>query len=220
MHDGRLDDLRREAEELRAARQRLIATADADRRRIEHELHDGVQQQLVALAINLQLARQVPDKNPGALNALLEEMGRDVQLALDDVRRLAARVYPSSLLDRGLVDALRAAATVLAIRTRVEATHPDERYPAEVESAAYFCCLEALEAAARPQQPEGRAIIRLRREQDALVFDVIVEVRAPEPWNDEDLLGIGDRLGSVGGRLAPSPENRRGTCLSGTIPIP
>ena len=205
---------------MRAAHRRLVATADAERRRIERDLHDGVQQHLVALAVNLQLARQLADTDPTGLTSQLAEIGRDVQEALDDVRRLAARVYPASLVDRGLVDALRAAASEAVIPTRVEASRQSERYPAEIEAAVYFCCAEAVEAAAaRKPQPGERAIVRVRREQDALAFDVIVEGGRPEPWTEQDLIGISDRLGSVGGRLAASPDIGQGACLSGTIPL-
>jgi signal transduction histidine kinase len=210
-------DLRREIEELRATRSRLIATADAERRRVERDLHDGVQQHLVALAVNLQVARRLADEDPGALMQLLEEIRRDVQEALDGVRRLAERVYPASLVDRGLVDALRAAASEAVIPTRLEA-HLGARYPAAIEAAAYFCCVEALEAAASRAQTGERAIVRLRQEQHVLVFDLIVE-GCPEPWTDQDLLAIGDRLGSVGGILAVAPVSARAACLSGTIPI-
>jgi len=179
-----------------------------------------VQQHLVALAVNLQLARQLADTDPTGLTSQLAEIGRDVQEALDDVRRLAARVYPASLVDRGLVDALRAAASEAVIPTRVEASRQSERYPAEIEAAVYFCCAEAVEAAAaRKPQPGERAIVRVRREQDALAFDVIVEGGRPEPWTEQDLIGISDRLGSVGGRLAASPDIGQGACLSGTIPL-
>ena len=216
---GRLDDLRLEVEELRAARSRLIASADAERRRIERDLHDGVQQQLVALAVNLQLARQLADGDPAALMPLLEEIGRDVQEALEDVRRLASRVYPAFLLDRGLVDALRAAAAQAAVPTHVEALPSVGRYSTEIEAAAYFCCVEALEDAAGPPQPGERATIRLRQAERALVFDVVVEGGGPGPWAEKDLLGIGDRLGAVGGRLEVSPDTGRGARLSGTIPL-
>ena len=227
MEDGLLDshvqgglvDQRHEVEELRAAHRRLVATADAERRRIERDLHDGVQQQLVALAVNLQLARQLADADPSALMPLFEEIGRDVQEALEDVRRLASRVYPPFLDDRGLVEALRAAASEAVVPTRVEAPAPLERYSAEIEAAAYFCCLEALEDAARHPKSGQRATIRLRRDEDALVFDVIAEGGDAGPWTEEGLLAIGDRLGAVGGRLAVSADIGEGACLSGTIPL-
>ena len=227
MEDGLLDphvqgglvDQRLEIEELRAAHRRLVATADAERRRIERDLHDGVQQQLVALAVNLQLARQLADADPSALMPLLEEIGRDVQEALEDVRRLASRVYPPFLDDRGLVEALRAAASEAVVPTRVEAPPQLERYPAEIEAAAYFCCLEALEDAAGQPKSGHRATIRLRRDERALVFDVIAEGSDAGPWTDQGLLAIGDRLGAVGGRLAVSADIGEGACLSGTIPL-
>jgi signal transduction histidine kinase len=211
-------DLRLEIEELRAARRRLVATADAERRRIEGDLHDGVQQHLVALAVNLQLARQLAAADPFALMPLLDEIGRDVGEALDDVRRLASRVYPATLLDRGLVEALRAAASEAAIAIRVEAPQPVERYPTEIEAAAYFCCVEALAAAALHPNPPERAIVRLRRERHALVIDVIVE-SGHDPWGEHELLAIGDRLGAVGGRLTAPSETAEGSRLSGTIPL-
>ncbi len=214
MDDG---DLRLEIEELRAARRRLVATADAERRRIEGDLHDGVQQHLVALAVNLQMARQLA-ADPSALMPLLDEIGRDVGEALDDVRRLASRVYPATLLDRGLAEALRAAASEAAIATRVEAPQPAERYPTEIEAAAYFCCVEALAAAASHPTPPERAIVRLRRERHALVIDVIVE-GGHDPWAEQELLAIGDRLGAVGGRLTAPSESAQGSRLSGTIPL-
>jgi signal transduction histidine kinase len=209
--DGRLDDLR-------AASARLVAAADAERRRIEHDLHDGVQQRLVALGVSLQLARRAADEGNSTLASLLEGIARDVQDALDDVRLLASRVYPPFLHDRGLVEALRAAAAEAAVPTRVEAAGPLERYPADVEATAYFCCLRALEAMAGPPQPGARATIRLHREQRALVFDVILEGGAGAPWAEQDLLPVGDRLIAVGGRLAVSPDTGRAR-LSGTIPL-
>ena len=227
MEDGRLDphgkggpvDQRLEVEELRAAHRRLVAMADAERRRIERDLHDGVQQQLVALAVNLQLARQLANADPSALMPLLDQIRREVQEALEDVRRLASRVYPPFLDDRGLVEALRAAASEAIVPTRVEAPVPLERYSAEVEAAAYFCCLEALEDSAKHPKSGQRATIRLRRDELTLVFDVITEGSDAGPWTDEDLLAIGDRLGAVGGWLALSADSGEGACLSGTIPL-
>src|SRR6478736_1340083 len=120
LDEGSLEELRLQVEELRASRARVVGAADTLRRGIERDLHDGAQQRLVALAVNLQLARQFADSDPAALKTLLEEIGCDVQQALDDVRQLACRVYPSLLLDRGLVEALRAAASDAAVSTRVE----------------------------------------------------------------------------------------------------
>src|SRR5438105_14795670 len=108
-------------EELRASRARVVAAGDAERRRIERALHDGVQQHLVALVVNLQLARQLVESDPAAAATLLEELGRDAREALEGVRELACEIYPPLLLDRGLADALHAAAAQVEAPCRVEA---------------------------------------------------------------------------------------------------
>ncbi|HEU5212404.1 MAG TPA: histidine kinase, partial [Gaiellaceae bacterium] len=105
-----LDRLRLEVGELRASRKRLVLAADADRRKIERELHEGPQQDLVAVAANLQLASRLVEDDPAAAKALLDEMRRDVREALDVTRKLADRVYPPLLDDGGLGVALRSAA--------------------------------------------------------------------------------------------------------------
>lgn len=136
--------------------------------------------------------------------------------ALDDVRRLAWRIYPSFLLDRGLVEALRAAASEAVISTRVEATAIGRCSP-EIEVTAYFCCVETLQAAAEHPEAVERATIRVSDSQDALRFDVIVDGGDYEQWTKRNLTGISDRLGGLGGRLTISSE-AGGTCISGTIP--
>src|SRR5207245_4843265 len=118
--------------------------ADADRRRIERELHDGPQQHLVALAVNLQLTRRLVDVDPAAARALLEEMGRDVQEALDGARKLAHRIYPPLLEAGGLGVALRSAAASVGVPTRVQVA-AGAACPPEVAGTVYFCCVEALE---------------------------------------------------------------------------
>src|SRR6266508_4113991 len=129
MHEAAsLDKLRLEVEELRASRARVVAKADGERRRIERGLHDGVQQHLVALAVNLQLARELVGSDPSAAKTLLEEVGQDVRDALESVRALAYGVYPPLLLDRGLTEALRGAAAGAVIATRIEA-ETAARYP-------------------------------------------------------------------------------------------
>ena len=121
-----------------------MLAADADRRGIERELHDGPQQQLVALAVNLQHARRLVDADPAAAGALLEEMRRDVQEALDEARVLAHRIYPPLLEAGGLGAALRSAAASAGYPTRVQVA-AGVAYPPEVAGAVYFCCVEALE---------------------------------------------------------------------------
>jgi len=181
-----------EIEELRASRARVLEAADAERRRTERGLHDGVQQHLVALAVNLQLARQLADSDPDSLKALLEEMTRDVHEALESVRALARRVYPPLLLDRGLADALRSVAGEAGAHVDVATIG---RFAPDVEAAFYFCCVELL----RPGET-----IRVWAEEDALVF---------EAWG-ESTAAVADRLGALGGSLRVE-EGR----VTGRVPL-
>jgi signal transduction histidine kinase len=138
-------------------------TADRyeERRAIERALHDGVQQHLVALAVNLQLARELCDSDPGAVKAFLEELGRDVHAALDDARQLGTAIYPPVLTDHGVAEALR------ATEARIDASDLG-RYPPRVEATVYFACMKALEGA-------GPATVRLCEHGGSLVFEVLDE---------------------------------------------
>ena len=216
-----LDELRLEVEQLRASLARVVVAADAERRRIERDLHDGAQQHLVALAVNLELARELADSDPAEAKALLETIGGDVRDALEDVRALAHRIYPPLLLDRGLAEALRAAAAGSRIPTRVEVTALD-RFAPEVEATVYFCCLEALEDVAARAGAGARATVRAWSEPGVLAFEVVedgVGIAANEARQARGLDGIGDRLGAFGGRLTVSSGPGRSTRVSGTIPL-
>jgi signal transduction histidine kinase len=210
-----LDELRLELEELRTSRARVVAAADDQRRQIERLLHDGPVQNLIALAVNLQLAGRLVDSDPAALRDLLDEMRRNVQEALDDLRHMSWRVYPSLLLARGLGDALRAAAEEAGIPTRVEAGAID-RFSPEAEAAIYFCCVELLQHAA---DGGHEAIVRVQREQERVRFEVTVEGAAFERWATRDLSSISDRLGAFGGRLTvtPAPEAEGVVRISGAM---
>jgi signal transduction histidine kinase len=210
-----MDEVLLEFEELRASRARVVTAADAERRRIERDLHDGAQQYLIALAVNLQLARRLSDSDPAAVKLLLEEIGQHVHEALDDVRRLAWRIYPSFLLDRGLVEALRAVAATAVISTRVEAK-AIRRYSPEIEATVYFCCVEVLQAAADNSEAVEHATIRLSDSHDTLRFDVNVVGGGDEPWTKRSLIGVSDRLCALGGRLTITSATG-GTCITGTI---
>lgn len=122
------------------------------RRSIERTLHDGVQQQLVGLGVKLQLAQRAAETDTAAVPALLDELLQDVHAALDDVRRLAWDVYPSLLLDRGLVAALRESVSV-----RVDADGVG-RYPPDVEAAVYFSCIDVPDPTAIRLEDDGREL--------------------------------------------------------------
>jgi signal transduction histidine kinase len=170
---------------------RLLAAADAERRRIEGDLHDGAQQDLVALAVNLQLARQLADTDLAAAKSLLDELRRDVQETLDGLRALSHAVYPSLLPLRGLADALR------TVPAPVETTGL-ARYPLEVEETVYFCCLELLRHA------DASATGRVWEEAGSVCFAITGDV------GDEDLSVVRDRVAAVGGRVTTSAGETRG----------
>jgi signal transduction histidine kinase len=143
-------------------------SAYEDRRTIERALHDGVQQDLIAVSVRLQLARQLAGGDLPAALALLNEIGVDVRDALGRVQGLANRIYPSVLDARGLVDALRGAASAAQVDATVEAAGLG-RYPPDVEAAVYFSCRAALETLA----PDARVTIRISEEEDAIRLEVI-----------------------------------------------
>jgi signal transduction histidine kinase len=211
-----LDRLRLEVEELRASRERLVLAADADRRRIERDLHDGTQQNLVALAANLQLARRLADADPAAAKALLDEMGRDVQQALDETGKLAHRVYPPLLEAGGLAVALRTAAMSVGVPTRIEVT-PGASYPPEIAGAVYFSCLEVLERAGTGT----RATVTVQDEERALAFEVVEDgAGSAETASDELLARLRDRVEALGGQLTLQSEPGGGIRVSGSLPLP
>jgi signal transduction histidine kinase len=207
-----LERLRLEVAELRASRERLVLAADADRRRIERDLHEGVQQRLVALAVNLQLADPLVAADPAAAKALLEEMGRDVQHALDETGQLAQRIYPP-LLERGdLAAALRAAAVSAGVPASVEVA-AGSSYPPELVRTVYLCWLEALEHPGA----EARAKITVREEEGALAFEIVEDSGRSAPAGLERLR---DRVEALGGRLTIRPEPGGRTRVSGSLPLP
>lgn len=195
----------------------MVVAADAERRRIEHELHDGVQQHLVALAVNVQLVRQLAESDLDAAQALLEEIGSDVRDALDGVRQLADEIYPPLLLDRGLAEALRASASRAGIPTSVE-VDALQRYAPAVEAAVYFCCLEALRSAAATAGAGARATVRAWEEQGALRFEVLSD-RLVSGQDADGLDATAESVEALGGRLTVAVEAGRTRRLAGTIPL-
>ena len=215
------DQLRRQADELRASRARVVAAADAERRRIERDLHDGAQQHLVALAVNLRLARELADSDPSQARAVLEELTGDVRDALEEFRDLAHGIYPPLLAERGLREGLRSAVARAPVPARLEAATIG-RYPPEVEATLYFCCLEALQNAGKHAGGGARVSVRLWEDDDALRFEVVddgpgfdVEARPP----GVGLTNMGDRLGALGGRLSIASTPGAGTQVAGAVPL-
>jgi signal transduction histidine kinase len=219
--EASLDELQMQAAELRASRARVVAAADEERRRIERDLHDGAQQHLVALAVNLRLARELAESDPVAARAVLEELAGDVHQALEEIRDLAHGIYPQLLADRGLAEGLRAAASRAPVRARLE-TGLIGRYGPEVEATVYFCCLEALQNVAKHAGRDARAAIRLWEEQGGLRFEVTDDGAGFDPRAEprgSGLTNMSDRLGALGGRLSVDSLPGDGTRVAGAVPL-
>lgn len=202
-----LEGLRREIEELHASRARLALAADAERRSIEHALHEGVQQQLVGLAANLELAAGSVDADPAAAKELLAEMRRDTRRAIEETRTLAHRIYPPLLETGGLVTALRSAAASANVPTRIDVAE-GMADPPEIAGTVYFCCLAVLERA-----PAGTPVsIAVRNEAGALAFEVVVDADV-----DADRPPLRDRVEALGGRVTIRSGSGR-TRVAGSLP--
>jgi signal transduction histidine kinase len=216
-----LDDVRRHAEELRASRARIVAASDAARRRIERDLHDGAQQRLVALAVNLRLIRDMADDDPNKAKAMLDETTEDLRDTIQELRELAHGIYPPLLVDSGLAEALRAAARRGPADTVVE-TDGLGRYEPEVEAAVYFCCLEALQNASKHAGADASITVRLWEDAGALLFKVSDDGPGFDPsakGKGQGFVNMADRLGAIGGRLQVESQPGHGTTISGMVPL-
>ncbi|HYY07666.1 MAG TPA: histidine kinase, partial [Actinomycetota bacterium] len=156
-------------EDLRASRQRLVAAQDQERRRIERNIHDGAQQQLVALSVKLRLAEQLTERDLAKSREMLVQLQADTSEALENLRDLARGIYPPLLADRGLAAALEAQARKSPVPTTVELDGVG-RYAPEIEATVYFCALEALQNVAKYAEASA-ATVRLSAEDGALRFE-------------------------------------------------
>jgi signal transduction histidine kinase len=207
-------------EELRASRQRLVAAQDEERRRIERNLHDGAQQQLVALSVQLRLAEQMVGRDEDKEREILHRVQNAANDALEDLRDLARGIYPPLLADSGLTAALEAQARKSPVPVDVHANGVG-RYPREVESAVYFCTLEALNNVAKYADASS-ARVRLRQSDGHLEFEITDDGRgfdAAETVAGTGLQGMADRLDAIGGRLDVRSAPGRGTTVTGRVPI-
>jgi signal transduction histidine kinase len=210
-----LERLSVEVAKLRASRERLVLAGDAERREIERELHQGVQQHLVALAVNLQLASELAETDRPAAQALLQAIGRDVQQALDETTRLAQRIHAPLLEAGGLAAALRSAAMSAGIRASVEVA-AGASYPPEVVRTVYLCCLDALSRAGT----QVGATIAVR--ENALTFDVVDDGTRSAGAPARSSAGLDvlrDRVEALGGWLTIASEPGGGNRVSGSLPL-
>jgi signal transduction histidine kinase len=207
-------------EELRASRQRLVAAQDEERRKLERNLHDGAQQQLVALQVQLRLVERQIGRDAQKELELVQGVQVAARAALEDLRDLARGIYPPLLADQGLVAALSAQAS----RSPVPVTVVGEgvgRYPRDVESAVYFCTLEALNNVAKYADATA-VIVRVSDDDGFVRFRIDDDGRGFDPRlarHGTGVQGMVDRLDAVGGSLEISSEPGRGTSVEGVVPI-
>ena len=206
--------------EVLESRARIVASADHERRRIERDLHDGAQQRLVALRIQLELLSETLEADPEAARRRLHALGDDVEDTLDAIRALAHGVYPPLLEDRGLEGALRAA-TINAPIPATVVPNGNERYPPEIESAVYFCCLEAMQNASKHADGAERITISFTN-GEKLRFEVRDNGRGFDANGSTDgagLTNMRDRLAALGGDLEVTSSPGAGTVVAGTVPV-
>jgi signal transduction histidine kinase len=217
-HRRRLAD---QAAELRRSRSRLATVADRERRRLERDLHDGAQQQLVAAAVQVPTIRALigMGRAPEA-DELLDRVEQRLRGAIDDLRRLARGLYPPVLATRGLADALGEVVTTVANPTVVRlGTVP--RLPPEVETAIYYCCLEALQNATK-HAPASTITVELAGDVTAIRFRVADDGPGFDPTSTADgtgLLNMADRIDAAGGELTVAAWPGAGTVVAGSVPV-
>ncbi|HEY8300415.1 MAG TPA: ATP-binding protein [Jatrophihabitans sp.] len=218
-----LADLRVTNDQLLRSRTRIVTAADAERRRIERNLHDGAQQHLLALAVTVGLVRQMvtEHESPEEIEAMLAQLGDDVAAAIGQVRELAQGIYPALLMDGGLQPALRAVAgrAPLAVQVRADGIG---RYPPNLEAAVYFCVLEALQNAAKHapgstvdvELHESDASLQVAVRDDGPGFDLAV------PSQGMGRTTMADRVGALGGTVRWESAPGAGTAVVVDVPIP
>lgn len=216
-----VEELEAGEEQLRRSRARAVAAADADRRRIERELHDGPQQRLVALAVELQRARLLAGDSPAELSELLEGLAEDVRAALEELRELAARIHPPLLVGHGLAASLRAAVARASVVVETEG-EPLGSLPESVAVAIYLSCLDAVENAVA--QPGSGVHVRvvLGRNERGLHFAVTDDgagFDAGAITADAVFARIADRVWTLGGSVSVESSPGRGTRLTAQIPL-
>jgi signal transduction histidine kinase len=207
-------------EDLKASRQRLVTAQNEERRRIERNIHDGAQQQLVALAVKLKLADSLVGQDDQRAHTMLADLQTDTSQALEDLRDLARGIYPPLLADKGLGAALESQARKSAVPVTVEVDGIG-RYPQEAEAAVYFSCLEALQNIAKYAEATA-ATIRLSQTNSTLSFEITDDGLGFDPdatGHGSGLQGIADRLAALGGEFVLRTAPGRGTTIRGTVPV-
>ena len=205
-------------EQLNASRARIVQAGDAERRRLERNLHDGAQQRLVSLALGLRLAKSRLPDDPAAAAELLVRASDELALGLEELRELARGIHPAVLTDRGLaaaVDALAARATLPVELNGL----PSERLPEPIEAAAYYVVSESLANVAK-YASASRARVDLARDDGLLVVEVTDDgVGGADAGKGSGLRGLADRVEALGGHLRVSSEHGHGTTVRAELPM-
>ena len=207
-------------EELRASQRRLVTAQDQERRRLERNIHDGAQQQLVALSVKTRLVRDLTPRDPGKAAEMLTQIDAEIQKTLEDLRDLARGIYPPLLVDKGLGAALDAQARRSLVPTTVQAERIG-RYPPELEAAVYFSCLEALQNVTKYADASS-ATVTLTQSNGHLTFEVADDGNGFDPEavsSGTGLQGIADRLSALHGELTIRSEPGAGTRVRGRIEV-
>ena len=206
-------------EEMRASRARIIEAADSARRRIERDLHDGAQQRLVALGLQVRLARSRVEKQPAEAGPLLDEIGQELSEASAELRELARGIHPAVLTERGLAPAIAALADRAPVEVEVVAV-PEDRFPAAAEATAYFTVAEALTNVAK-YADATHATVRLARENGELQIEVRDDGKGgAQATPGSGLSGLADRVGALDGVLEVESPPGEGTRVWADIPLP
>jgi signal transduction histidine kinase len=207
-------------EELRASRQRLVAAQDEERRRLERNIHDGAQQQLVALTVKLRLLGQIADRDPAKVAEIAGQLQAETTDALEDLRDLARGIYPPLLADKGLAAALEAQARKSTLPVTVDAPELG-RFPQDVEAAIYFSCLEALQNVAKYAEA-SHVTISLSRSNGRLFFSITDDGVGFDPdatTYGTGLQGIADRIDALDGTFEIISSVGAGTIVNGSVPV-
>ena len=207
--------------EMRASRARIVAASDEARRNVERDLHDGAQQYLVLLQLRLGQVRRILETDPHEAASSLDEAIQELNRALAELRDLAHGIYPAVLESDGLPGALLAAAERSSMPVTVDADGVG-RYAQELEAAVYFCCLEALQNAAKHAGDGAKVSVRLSQDDGQVLFEVVDDGRgydAATMGPSAGLQNMVDRIGALGGELRIESTPGAGTTVRGAVPI-
>ncbi|MDR3453883.1 MAG: histidine kinase [Rhodoferax sp.] len=216
-------EFQRLAAEVKLSRSQTVSAVETERRRIERDLHDGAQQRLIALRIKLSVTDRILEQDPSRAALLIHELGTDVDAAIKELREFAHGVVPPLLAERGLSQALIEVAQRAALPIVIGVEEVGRCAPA-VESAVYYCCLEALQNSAKYADPAATVTLKLGVAENRLVFEITNDLMSDAATQRHSLDGCGvtnmrERIKAVGGRLDAGAQSGSGYAVKGSVPI-